>query len=62
MLLLLINSFMCAKSKMREDWSHYYDPKFLAACRNQSRRLAASDPAGDELMGFIEAAEDWPKA
>lgn len=38
------------------------DPKFLAACRNQSRRLAASDPAGDELMGFIEAAEDWPKA
>jgi hypothetical protein len=37
------------------------DPKFLAACREQSRRLAAHDPAGDELMGFIEASEDWPR-
>ncbi len=37
------------------------DPKFLAACREQSRRLAANDPAGDELMAFIEASEEWPR-
>ena len=36
------------------------DRKFLAACRNQSRHLAASDPAGDELMAFIEAIGNWP--
>ena len=37
------------------------DPKFLAAARAQARRLAAGDPAGDEMMEFIEATSDWPE-
>jgi hypothetical protein len=36
------------------------DPQFIAACREQARRIAASDPAGDEMMEFIEATSDWP--
>jgi hypothetical protein len=37
------------------------DPKFIAACREQARRLAAGDPAGVEMMEFIEATSDWPE-
>jgi hypothetical protein len=36
-------------------------PAFAEACRRQARAIAASDPAGDELMRFIADARDWPE-
>ena len=34
-------------------------PEFIAECRRQSMAAAASDPAGDEMMDFIEKIYDW---
>ena len=36
-------------------------PGFAAKCRRQARAIAASDPAGDEIMRFIDGVRDWPK-
>ncbi len=36
-------------------------PGFAAKCRRQARAVAASDPAGDELMRFVEGVQDWPE-
>lgn len=38
------------------------DPAFADFCRRQARALAAHDPAGDELLDFVEAVRDWPEA
>jgi hypothetical protein len=35
-------------------------PAFIDACRRQARAIAAHDPAGDEVMDFVDAAADWP--
>lgn len=37
------------------------DPAFADACRRQARALAANDPAGDDLLAFVEATRDWPE-
>ena len=34
------------------------DPAFIEKCRRQSMAAALSDPAGDELMDFIEKVMD----
>jgi hypothetical protein len=36
-------------------------PGFAAKCRRQARAVAAGDPAGDELLRFIEGVRDWPE-
>jgi len=36
-------------------------PGFVAKCRRQARAIAAGDPAGDEIMRFIEGVRDWPE-
>jgi hypothetical protein len=36
------------------------DPDFAEACRRQARAVAASDPAGDEIMDFIADIYQWP--
>ena len=36
-------------------------PSFAEACAKQARAVAASDPAGDELMRFVEDAYQWPE-
>jgi Protein of unknown function (DUF3018) len=36
------------------------DPGFAEACRRQARAVAASDPAGDEIMDFIADIYQWP--
>ena len=38
------------------------NPEFVELCRQQSLAVAASDPAGDELMRFIEGVYEWPEA
>ena len=38
------------------------DAAFVDSCRRQARAVAAYDPAGDELLDFVEAARDWPEA
>ncbi len=35
-------------------------PDFLAICERQARAVAAGDPAGDEIMQFVEEVSDWP--
>jgi antidote-toxin recognition MazE-like antitoxin len=37
------------------------DPKFIATCREQARKLAAYDRAGKEMDADIAAMQDWPK-
>lgn len=34
---------------------------FAEACRRQARAVAASDPAGDEIMQFVGSVADWPE-
>jgi Protein of unknown function (DUF3018) len=34
-------------------------PEFIAKCKRQAAALSAYDPAGEELMDFIEKAMDW---
>ena len=36
-------------------------PGFVAKCRRQARAIATGDPAGDEIMRFVESVRDWPK-
>jgi hypothetical protein len=36
-------------------------PDFVKACRCQSRAVAASDPAGDEIMRFVARVYEWPE-
>jgi hypothetical protein len=36
-------------------------PGFAAKCRRQALAIAAGDPAGDEIMRFIESVQDWPE-
>jgi hypothetical protein len=36
-------------------------PGFAAKCRRQARAVAAGDPAGDELLRFIEGVRDRPE-
>jgi hypothetical protein len=35
-------------------------PEFIEKCRLQSEAVAASDPAGDELMEWVESMYEWP--
>ena len=35
-------------------------PAFIDKCRAQARAVAADDPAGDELMSFVESLYEWP--
>jgi Protein of unknown function (DUF3018) len=35
-------------------------PEFIADYRRQAKAIAASDPAGDEVMEWIEAVYEWP--
>ena len=37
-------------------------PDFAETCRRQARAVAAHDPAGDEIMQFIERIYEWPEA
>ncbi len=37
-------------------------PAFVAECRRQAEAVAAHDPAGDEIMHFLEGVRDWPEA
>ena len=37
-------------------------PDFVEICHRQSRTVAASDPAGDELMRFVADVQDWPES
>lgn len=36
-------------------------PDFVETCRRQARAIAASDPAGDEIMRFVAAVYEWPE-
>jgi hypothetical protein len=36
-------------------------PDFVASCRRQARAIAASDPAGDELLDFAAGVYEWPE-
>ena len=36
-------------------------PDFVDECRRQARAVAASDPAGDEIMRFVAAVYEWPE-
>ena len=35
------------------------DPAFAAKCRQQAQAIAAGDPAGDELMKFVDHLYEW---
>jgi len=37
-------------------------PGFAGKCRRQARAVAASDPAGDEIMRFVAGVYEWPEA
>ncbi len=37
------------------------DPAFAGKRRAQAQAIAASDPAGDELMDFITEIYQWPE-
>jgi hypothetical protein len=37
-------------------------PDFVEICRRQARAVAASDPAGDDLMRFVAEVQDWPES
>jgi hypothetical protein len=36
-------------------------PGFAEVCRRQARAVAASDPAGDEIMRFVASVYEWPE-
>ena len=36
-------------------------PDFAEKCHRQARAVAASDPAGDELMRFVASVYQWPE-
>jgi Protein of unknown function (DUF3018) len=36
-------------------------PAFAEICKRQALAVAASDPAGDEVMRFIESVYEWPE-
>jgi Protein of unknown function (DUF3018) len=36
-------------------------PGFADKCRRQARAVAASDPAGDEIMRFVASVYEWPE-
>jgi hypothetical protein len=36
-------------------------PDFAEKCHRQARAVAASDPAGDELMRFVASVYEWPQ-
>lgn len=36
-------------------------PDFAEKCRRQARAVAASDPAGDEIMRFVASVYEWPQ-
>ncbi len=36
-------------------------PGFAEKCHRQARAVAASDPAGDELMRFVASVYEWPE-
>lgn len=35
-------------------------PEFTERCHRQARAVAASDPAGDEIMEWLDQVRDWP--
>lgn len=35
-------------------------PEFIERCHRQARAVAASDPAGDEIMEWLDQVRDWP--
>ncbi len=37
------------------------DPAFTQLCRQQAQAIAAGDPAGDELMAFVDRLYEWPE-
>ena len=37
------------------------DPAFAAKCRQQAQAIAADDPAGHELMEFVDQLYEWPE-
>jgi hypothetical protein len=37
-------------------------PHFIEACHRQAQAIALSDPAGDEMMQFVDSVYEWPKA
>jgi hypothetical protein len=36
-------------------------PGFAKKCHQQARAVAASDPAGDEIMRFVASVYGWPE-
>jgi Protein of unknown function (DUF3018) len=36
-------------------------PDFVEICGRQARAVAASDPAGDEIMRFVASVYEWPE-
>jgi hypothetical protein len=36
-------------------------PDFAEKCHRQARAVAASDPAGDEIMRFVASVYEWPE-
>ncbi|MBF0137207.1 MAG: antitoxin MazE family protein [Magnetococcales bacterium] len=34
---------------------------FAAKCHRQAQAVAASDPAGDEIMRFVSSVYEWPE-
>jgi hypothetical protein len=36
-------------------------PGFAETCRKQALAVASGDPAGDEIMRFIEGVYEWPE-
>ncbi len=36
-------------------------PDFAEKCRAQALAVAASDPAGDEIMRFVASVYEWPE-
>ena len=36
-------------------------PEFIAEYQRQAKAIAASDPAGDEIMEWIESGYEWPE-
>lgn len=36
-------------------------PEFIAEYQRQAKAIAASDPAGDEVMDWLDQVRDWPK-
>ncbi len=37
-------------------------PAFVETCRRQARAVAAGDPAGDDIMAFVDSAYEWPES